>query len=129
MKANSIILFLLIALSFFECGEDGYGSYDNDDQPNRNPGSFEVTISDITTTSATLNWTMAIDEDGDKITYDVEIAISPVELANSPTVTSQTSVQLKLANLRANQSYYGRVIAMDSKGGHSSTSFNFTTNK
>lgn len=128
MKSNATsLLFFVIAFSLFSCQDDGYGDDDDDDVSNRKPGIFSVTISEITESSATLNWTIAMDPDGDNITYNVEIAISPVELANSPKVTSLSTRQLKLTDLATNQSYHGRVLAVDTKGAQSFSAFNFTT--
>ena len=65
--------------------------------------------------------------DGDQVIYDIEIGISPVELANSPKTTSLTSTHIKLSGLAANQNYSGRVVAIDAEGGQSTSKFDFVT--
>ena len=88
-----------------------------------------MTVSRITKSEATLDWTANIEPDGDAITYNVEFGISPVELGNSPKITSLTNTRLQLSGLVANQTYSVQVIAVDIRGGQSTARFDFITIK
>ncbi|MEM6831300.1 MAG: hypothetical protein AAF551_12360, partial [Bacteroidota bacterium] len=67
------VLLLLIA-----CSDDGN---DTTTPGNTSPASFQVTVSDVTNSGASISWTEAIDADGDNVTYSVTINGSTVASA------------------------------------------------
>ncbi len=87
---------------------------------NQNPGSFTVSVSNITTTSAQLTWDAAVDPDGDDVTYNIM-------LAGSEIASGETGLTFNLTSLTADTEYQGRIIAEDGKGGSSEAMFVFTT--
>lgn len=116
MKLLKYLFFVLI----ISCGSS------SDDSPapqptNRNPGTFTISYANITQTEATLNWTSAIDPDGDLVNYNVTTS-GGTNIANNfpqPTFTFN--------NLTFNSSYEGKVIAKDGNGGSSQSNYSFTT--
>ena len=89
-------------------------------QENKNPGAFTINTSDITETETTLNWSAAVDPDGDNVKYSV--------LNGNTTVASDLEVlTFKLENLTENTQYQGKVIANDGNGGTSEATYSFTT--
>lgn len=105
------ILFLLLA--FAACKKSG-------DAANKAPQSFTVSVSDVKSTSAQLNWTAAKDPENEAVTYSVE-------LKGQSLVTSLTSTNFKLENLTENTSYTGKVVAKDASGNTTESSFSFST--
>ena len=71
MNASLNSVFQLILMMIWVSCDDGYPTDNKLSQLNRNPGSFNVSFSDITQSSATLTWTMAIDPDDEVVTYNV----------------------------------------------------------
>ncbi|MEM8566383.1 MAG: YHYH protein, partial [Bacteroidota bacterium] len=87
---------------------------------NSAPGSFAVTVSDITTNSADLSWTAAEDPDGDDVTYKIMLAGSEIS-------SGETGLAFSFTGLDPSSDYEGRVIAEDGNGGTSEDTFMFTT--
>lgn len=87
---------------------------------NQNPETFAVTVSNITITTADLNWSAASDPDGDAVTYSVKIG-NTIEASNLSTTS------YSISGLTEGTSYTGTVEASDGNGGMSSASFSFTT--
>ena len=91
-----------------------------DQAENSNPGSFTVTVSDITENSAIVSWTAAADPDNDPVTYSLDM--------EGQTVASNlTATSYDLSNLTSGKEYRGKVVAEDGEGGSSEASFVFTT--
>ncbi|MEO0899492.1 MAG: fibronectin type III domain-containing protein [Bacteroidota bacterium] len=88
-------------------------------EENRFPGQFTVTPTpDLN--SAVLNWTAAVDPDGDVVRYTVELEGAEIERG-----LDVTTYELK--NLEFETSYSGRVIASDPEGYSTPSPFTFTT--
>ncbi|MEM9338818.1 MAG: YHYH protein [Bacteroidota bacterium] len=106
------VLLLLIA-----CSDDGN---DTTTPGNTSPASFQVTVSDVTNSGASISWTEAIDADGDNVTYSVTI--------NGSTVASAlTTRTYEFSGLNANTLYSGSVTASDGNGGETQANFSFDT--
>ncbi len=99
-----------------------------DNQP---PNPFDLLIpADLATNQPTdvqLFWETATDPEGDPITYDVYVGLSP----NPFTIVSSTQSPTNYMNnnLAESTTYYWRVVAKDGKGGYtiSDSEFEFTT--
>ncbi len=87
---------------------------------NQNPGSFTVTVGDLTHNTANISWTAAADPDGDVITYTVELDSDEI-------ATGETGTSIQLANLASGVSFSGKIIANDGNGGTSEDAFEFTS--
>ncbi|WP_462248776.1 YHYH protein [Ekhidna sp.] len=87
---------------------------------NQNPGSFTVTVGDLTHNTANISWTSATDADGDAITYSIELDSD--EIASGETGTSY-----QLTSLASGVSFSGKIIASDGNGGTSESAFDFVS--
>ena len=119
MKGLNILLRLIIILIFIS-------GCNNDDEKivleNLPPGDFTVLVSEITVNSALLTWNLAIDPEGDQVTYSVVLEGDEVQSnINNP--------EFLLENLNAQTSYSGKVIASDIKGAKSESTFVFNTDE
>ncbi len=112
--------FLLVAIAFFACSSDDSGNEDNGQTTNQAPSGFTASVTSITETTASINWTQATDADGDTVTYTVTLQGS--ELASSLSVLT-----LDVTALTPSTNYSGTVVASDGNGGSSSASFSFST--
>ncbi|MEM7108652.1 MAG: fibronectin type III domain-containing protein, partial [Bacteroidota bacterium] len=114
---NQILTFLLIVffLATASCGDDEETTLSNN-----NPGPFSAIVSDITATSATVNWTASTDPDGDNVTYSV--AVEGQTLFSGLTVTSAN-----ITGLDAGTTYNGVVTAEDGNDDETTATFSFTT--
>ncbi len=108
-------LTLVSLLLITSCGDNDGATPENND-----PGTFAVTVGDITHNSASISWTDVTDADGDNITYSVEL--SSQELGTGLTVTS-----VNITDLASGIEFSGKVIASDGNGGTSEASFSFTS--
>ncbi len=102
------------SFSFTTDNEDGSSN------ENENPGSFTVTVSDLTHNRAELSWTAAADPDGDAVTYAITLDSDELESAESATSYS-------LTDLASGMAFSGKVTASDGNGGTSEASFSFTS--
>lgn len=109
---------LLVLMGLAACG----GSDDGGTTPeNKAPGTFSASVVDITFTSATVEWTQAIDPDGDAVTYSI--------ILNGTTLESGiTTTSVSLTGLDSEMSYSGTITASDGKGSTTSATFSFVTN-
>jgi|GEM_PF-5331041 len=109
---KQICTLLLIAI-FFACGK-------KENNANKPPQSFSVSVSEVKPTSAQLNWTAAKDPENQSVTYTVEV--------KGQVITTGLSVTtLKLDNLTENTAYTGKVIAKDAAGLSTESAFTFST--
>ncbi len=119
-SANFWLTSLLFSLGlFWACTQEEPDPVDEDPE-NSSPGSFTVTVSDITETSAALSWTAPTDEDGDNLTYSIE-------LGGQTLTSSQTGTSYSLSSLTPGTEYMGKVTADDGNEGSSSANFVFST--
>ena len=119
-------LHLVVVLAILcSCGIDGGDGEDGSE--NNIPGPFSVSVGEVTQSTAFIEWTAASDPDGDKITYTVELDVSPVETNDPIRATFLSRDSWLFTGLDANETYVGRVIAVDANGGRRSVSFSFTT--
>ncbi|QHI38867.1 hypothetical protein IMCC3317_42670 [Kordia antarctica] len=109
---------LVFASLLVACGSDDVASPDS--ATNNAPGSFTATITNVTETSANVNWSASTDADGDAVTYTVNLAGSEIASAVS-------QVTYALVGLTSGTNYSGTIVASDGNGGTTSTSFGFTT--
>ena len=119
------ILKTVLASLLCSCGiNSGVG---DDELNNSNPNSFRVNVVEVTSNSAILDWTIADDPDGDAVTYTVELDTSPIEDANPIRASLLSRRSWKLAGLRSNEAYSGRVVAVDENDGRTSVPYSFMT--
>lgn len=114
LRKFSHFLLATLLIAIFSCDED------SNDKENNDPGSFTVSTSNIQGTSASISWSEPSDEDGDDLTYSVNLGST--EVASEQTQRSYTFSDLSFAT-----EYSGSVVAMDGNGGESSATFSFTT--
>ncbi|CAN0515250.1 unnamed protein product, partial [Scytosiphon promiscuus] len=113
---KNLITLLIVALVFvMSCGQD-----DISDAQNQPPGTFAVSLGDITSNNANLTWTASTDPDGDNVTYEVRLG-SDLKGENI------TATTFDLEGLSAQTAYDGKVIANDGNGGQKEASFSFMT--
>lgn len=113
MKNTILTLILLILTS---CSSES----NSDNNRNNPPSDFEVSISEITRVSATINWTESIDTDNEIVKYDVYLDENLI-LENTLEQTYD------FVNLEINTFYNGKVIAKDEFGNTLERLFSFTT--
>ncbi len=110
MKPFCTLLFLA---AFAACGK-------KDSNTNKPPQSFSVSVSDVKSTSAQLNWTIAKDPENQAVTYSLE-------LKGQVITTDLSATNFKLENLTENTAYPGKVIAKDAAGLTTESAFSFST--
>ncbi|WP_178985777.1 fibronectin type III domain-containing protein [Winogradskyella helgolandensis] len=93
---------------------------DVDETENQTPAAFEVTVNNITETSAEITWSPSIDPEGSTVFYDVY-------LNNIKQVDNITDTTYSFEELLENESYSGEVVASDPEGNTISAPFNFET--
>lgn len=98
----------------------GCSSDDDSNSNNSDPSSFSANTIDIRMDGATIEWTEAIDPDGDALTY--AIILDGQEIASGG-----TTLIYSFSGLEPDTSYEGYVEARDGKGGVSTANFFFTT--
>lgn len=111
--------YILVVIILLGCSED---PTDTLSTTNLNPGNFTVNVTNITNTSALLNWTTSIDPEGTKVSYT--ITLNGDEIASNLEAT-----EFLLENLTEETSYSGKVIAKDEENKTKETSFNFSTSQ
>ena len=108
---TAIVLFIMLLVT--NC------SNDDDSSVNHAPESFEVTAIP-SGNSVTINWTEAIDPDGDEVFYNVL-------LQNNLVLEESTSNQFAINELDFETTYSGKVIAKDPQGLSVDVDFSFIT--
>lgn len=103
-------------------------SFTTGDEDNQPPNPFSlISPVDFATnqpTDAQLTWQTAIDPDGDPITYDVYLGLSPNPF--SIVSSSQFPTGYQAMNLAESTNYYWYVVAKDGKGGLTVCNFEYT---
>lgn len=95
-------------------------SSDDTSSDNNPPGLFSVNTTDTRFDGATIEWTDAIDPDGDVVTY--AIILEGQEIASGSTMLIYS-----FSGLEPDTNYEGYVEARDGNGGTSQANFFFTT--
>jgi len=113
---NKLLALLVIGACCYACTDEP-----GVEETNENPGSFSASVSDITKTSANINWSAATDSDGDEVTYELQLGDDIVD-------SELTSTSYQLSSLIEDTNYSGKIIASDGNGGSSEASFSFVTN-
>lgn len=118
MKTSKTITQIGLILSLiliFNCSSD-----DSSDPNNDVPSIFSANTTETRFDGATIEWTEAIDPDGDNITY--AIILEGIEIASG-----STSLIYSFSGLESETIYEGYVEARDGNGGASQAPFFFTT--
>lgn len=115
MRKAILLLCMGSIFLFISCGED-----EPNDPQNQPPGTFSVSVADITSESANLSWTASTDPDGDDVRYSVTLGTTTL-------VEDISTRSFTLENLTAETAYSGTVIANDGNGAQSESTFNFNT--
>lgn len=115
--SKSFFIFVFTVLFLSGCTND-------DKSPtalqNNDPENFSVSVSEITTSSAFLQWEAVTDLDDDPISYTVYL--EGTELETFSEITMYT-----ITGLSPGTFYSGSIEATDGEGGSTSSSFSFTT--
>ena len=111
---KSILLFILFSL--FACSEDN----SPDDILNFPPNNFTASVSAIGLTDATIDWTAAIDPEGQNVYYNIY-------LNDILIVSNLNSLTYHITDLLSNTTYNGRVVAFDNVGLSTTVLFTFST--
>src|SRR5687768_15829393 len=115
-RTNCLYILSLFSLILISCSKGG-----TDAPPNQAPQSFTVSVTNATTTSATLNWTAAKDPENATVSYTIE--------SNNQVVASSiTGTTYNLQNLVAATTYNGKITASDPAGNKTTATFSFSTN-
>ncbi len=118
MNKLKFLLTIPVLSLIISCGGD------SSEDINASPGSFNVSISDITSVSASISWTEPTDDDGDEISYSIETSSG---FGGGEAVSLSSTTSGTITGLSADTQYAGKIIASDGNGGESSADFSFTT--
>lgn len=110
IKHKKILFFILVIISL-KCSTDS-------DLANQPPRSFEIQVSEISTTSVQLVWSASIDPDNSTVFYDIY-------LQNEKLADNITELSFDLNDLEEAVIYSGKIIASDPQGNETSIPFNF----
>lgn len=113
MKKSILILILIILIS---CSSDN----SSDNNTNNSPSNFDISVSEITRISATINWTESIDPENENINYDIYLNEILV-------VENIIERNYNFENLDINTLYNGKVVAKDESNNTLEKQFSFTT--
>lgn len=113
MKPLMHLLLPIIGLLFmFSCSKDD----DSAPAQNQEPDSFTVAVTQVTGSTAQLEWAPVTDPDGDEVTYTVFLDEEEILTDLSDTVAL-------LQDLNPQSDYTRKVVASDDKGGTSESTF------
>jgi hypothetical protein len=113
-----LLLILSLSVAFYACTSDDDAV--NGDTGNQAPSAFTVTVSSTSETGAIISWTQAIDDDGDTVSYTVN-------LDGSEVVSNLSTQNYTFSGLDNSTTYSGSVVASDGNNGSTIVSFSFTT--
>lgn len=114
LKSIMLIIGFSIGLSMTNCSTSDDGS------DNNNPSIFSSNTTETRFDGATIEWTEAIDPDGDSVNY--AIILEGQEIASGG-----TNLTYSFSGLEPETNYEGYVEARDGNGGTSQANFFFTT--
>jgi hypothetical protein len=117
--ARITFLTLFFTISFILACKKGDNNNQQNNTPNLPPASFEISITDLKYTSASLTWTEAKDPEGKPVTYAFVIG--------ADTFYRNTERKMDLYNLTENKKYEVTVIASDPEGAKTKNTTSFTT--
>jgi hypothetical protein len=112
---QALTCLLIFSLCFIACSKPT-----DEIKENRPPGSFTVTVSNVTFNTAVLNWTAATDPENEAVTYTINL--DGQAIAANLATTAQN-----LTSLLKNKAYTGTVIAADATGNKTTVNFSFNT--
>ncbi|WP_299898171.1 PQQ-binding-like beta-propeller repeat protein [uncultured Aquimarina sp.] len=115
MKLKSILYFLLFVLCYSCSSDDNYVP-----PVNSVPGNLKIEDISFVGKQVTIDWNDIEDADGDIIFYSLYI---------DSVLISESTESIVTRELEYNNSYNGRIIATDRKGGVSEISFDFESPK
>jgi hypothetical protein len=92
----------------------------DDQEPNYPPGSFTVTVENVTKTSAHLQWTASVDPEGGTVQYEVLINGTSI-------IKNLTEQAFDILDLDEAIYYQGEVISSDNSGKKATAVFYLTT--
>ncbi|CAZ95660.1 MULTISPECIES: fibronectin type III domain-containing protein [Zobellia] len=112
-KKNKVFTLLLIAvLALSSCSKDENG--------NLSPKDFELSLGEVSATTAEINWTTAIDPEGSVVSY-------ALYLNNSSIVEGLSTNSYNLTGLESKTNYEVKLIATDPEGNRNEKKLNFNT--
>ncbi|MDO6516064.1 fibronectin type III domain-containing protein [Zobellia uliginosa] len=112
-KKNKVFTLLLIAvLALSSCSKDENG--------NLSPKDFELSLGEVSATTAEINWTTAIDPEGRVVSY-------ALYLNNSSIVEGLSTNSYNLTGLESKTNYEVKLIATDPEGNRNEKKLNFNT--
>ncbi|WP_066218201.1 PQQ-binding-like beta-propeller repeat protein [Formosa haliotis] len=112
MKYITLVILLIVCLS---CSSDDDNSTAT---PNSEPESIRIDDIILDGPTITIDWSDAIDKDGDQIFYKLYI---------NSILISETTESISSTTLAYNENYSGRIIGTDKKGGTTEVSFEFSS--
>ncbi len=115
MKKLNYLLSFAIIFTLFNCKSE-----DDSEVPNSAPNKFTITVTEIQSSKAKLNWTQAIDPDGNTVSYSIE-------LNDNIAVQNLSDLSYDLENLTNETSYNVKIIARDTKGAETFSTVSFST--
>lgn len=115
MKNSILILILAILIS---CSSDN----NSDNNTNNPPNNFDISVSEITRVSATINWTESIDPENEIVKYDIYLDENLI-------IENTLQQSYNFINLEINTLYNGEVIAKDEFGNSLERQFYFSTER
>ncbi len=115
LKLKQLFTLLIFATLVTNCSSD-----DNENPNNTDPSIFSANTIETRFDGATIEWTEALDPDGDNVTY--AIILDGVEIASGG-----TSLGYSFSGLEPETLYEGYVEARDGNGGTSQAPYFFTT--
>lgn len=120
-----IKIFLFFSIGFlFSCTneDDKLDIKDDVTKVNQAPKNFEITIKNVSHSSAKIIWNAAIDPDNDPVKYDIY-------LENVKIFSDLIDLEANFQNLEELKNYSGYIIAKDSHGNETREYFKFITFK
>jgi hypothetical protein len=119
VQTKSTFLKLFLAFVFFGIASCTENENSEDNSP---PSLFEITLDEVSASSATISWTESVDPEGSTVFYDVF-------LNGTKTADNITDLFFTFSDLDENADYTVEVIASDPEGNERSAESNFSTSE